>query len=85
MACTAGAEQSCTECRMCRNKTAGNETNAERIRKMNDEELAESRIDPIHHYCRSENQMWIGDFYGIADSKKEALQMELEWLKGHEI
>lgn len=56
-------------------------TNAERIRNMTNEELAESRIDRIDIYCRSDTQMWVGDFAGIAESKEEALQLEKEWLE----
>ncbi len=47
MACTLGIEQPCSECRMCGN-TQGNtegkppkKTNADRIRNMTNEELAE--------------------------------------------
>lgn len=76
-----GVEQSCEECRMCGSKK---QTNADRIRNMTNKELAESRIDSIGMYSnsRTENrEMWTGDFSGIADSKKEALRLELKWLE----
>lgn len=56
-------------------------TNTERIRNMTNEELAESRIDRIDIYCKSDTQMWVGDFAGIAESKEEALRLEKEWLE----
>lgn len=46
------------------------QTNADRIRNMTNKELAESRIDRIDIYCKSDTQMWTGDFFGIAESKK---------------
>lgn len=51
---------------------------------MDNKELAESRIDSIGMYSnrRTKNrEMWTGDFSGIADSKEEALQLELKWLE----
>lgn len=48
---------------------------------MNNAELAESRIDRIDIYCKSDTQMWTGDFSGIAESKEEALRLEAEWLE----
>ena len=81
MSCVFGVEQSCEECRMCRKKK---QTNADRIRSMTNRELAESRIDPIG-VCSNRRvknkEMWTGDFCGIADSKEEALRLELEWLE----
>lgn len=56
-------------------------TNADRIRGMDTEKLAESRIDRIDIYCKSDTQMWTGDFSGIAKSKDEAMKLEKEWLK----
>lgn len=42
MACALGIEQDCSECRMCGNGKGGKKmTNADRIRSMTDEELAE--------------------------------------------
>lgn len=42
MACALGIEQDCNECRMCGNgKGSKKMTNADRIRSMTDEELAE--------------------------------------------
>lgn len=81
MSCIFGVEQSCEECRMCESKK---QTNADRIRSMTNRELAESRIDSIGVYSNrrvKNKEMWTGDFYGIADSKKEALMLELEWLE----
>lgn len=81
MSCIFGVEQSCGECRMCESKK---QTNADRIRSMTNRELAKSRIDPIGVYSNrrvKNKEMWTGDFYGIADSKKEALRLELEWLE----
>ena len=67
---------------MCGNGKGGKKmTNADGIRNMTNEELAESRIDRIDICCRSDTQMWVGDFAGIAESKKEALQLEKEWLE----
>lgn len=56
-------------------------TNFEKIKEMSIEELAKSRIDRIDIYCKSDTQMWIGDFYGIPESKEEALRLEKEWLE----
>lgn len=56
-------------------------TNFERIKRMSVEELAEGRIDRIDIYCKSDTQMWTGDFSGIAESKEEALRLEKEWLE----
>lgn len=56
-------------------------TNFEKIKDMDIEEMAESRIDRIDIYCKSDAQMWTGDFEGIAESKEEALQLEKEWLE----
>ena len=56
-------------------------TNADKIRNMTNEELAESRIDRIDIYCKSDTQMWTGDFSGIAESKGEALKLEKKWLE----
>lgn len=56
-------------------------TNADKIRSMTDEELAESRIDRIDIYLKSDTQMWTGDFSGIAESKGEALKLEKKWLE----
>ena len=56
-------------------------TNADRIRNMTNEELAEIRIDRIDIYCKTDVQMWIGDFLGIAESKEEALRLEKKWLE----
>lgn len=55
--------------------------NFERIKDMSVDEMAESRIDRIDIYCKSDTQMWTGDFNGIAESKEEALQLEKEWLE----
>lgn len=42
MACTLGIEQDCNECRMCGNWKGGKKmTNADRIRNMTNEELAD--------------------------------------------
>lgn len=42
MACALGIEQDCNECRMCGNGKGGKKmTNADRIRNMTNEELAE--------------------------------------------
>ena len=57
------------------------ETYFEKIKSMSIEEMAESRIDRIDIYCKSDTQMWTGDFSGIAENKKEALQLEKEWLE----
>lgn len=81
MSCIFGVEQSCEECRMCESKK---QTDADRIRSMTNRELAESRIDSIGMYSNrrvKNKEMWAGDFCGIADSKKEALRLELEWLE----
>lgn len=81
MSCVFGVEQSCKECRMCKKKK---QTNADRIRNMTNKELAESRIDSIGMYSNSRvknKEMWTGDFKGIAESKKEALRLELDWLE----
>lgn len=56
-------------------------TNADKIRNMTNEELAESRIDRIDIYCKSDTQMWIGDFNGVAKNREEALKLELKWLE----
>lgn len=56
-------------------------TNYEKIKGMSVEELAESRIDRIDIYYKSDTQMWTGDFSGIAESKEEALKLEKEWLE----
>lgn len=82
MACIYGIEQDCNECRMCGNrKDRKKMTNFERIKGMNVEELAEGRIDRIDIYCKSDTQMWTGDFSGIAENKEEALRLEKEWLE----
>ena len=54
--------------------------NADKIRNMTNKELAIMLINRIDEYCLSDDPLWIGDFYGTADSKEEALQLELEWL-----
>ena len=42
MACIYGVEQPCSECRMCGNRAGGEKmTNADRIRNMTNEELAD--------------------------------------------
>lgn len=82
MSCALGIEQSCEECTMCGNKKK--QTNADRIRNMTNRELAGSRIDFIGMYSNSRTkngEMWTGDFHGIADSKSEALRLELKWLE----
>ena len=56
-------------------------TNANKLRSMSNEKLAESRIDRIDIYCKNNTQMWTGDFAGIAESKEEALRLEIEWLE----
>lgn len=56
-------------------------TNADNIRSMSIDELAQSRIDRIDMYLKSDSQMWIGDFKGIAETKKDALELEIEWLE----
>lgn len=56
-------------------------TNFERVKGMNVEKLAEGMIDRIDIYCKSDTQMWTGDFSGIAESKEEALRLEKEWLE----
>lgn len=56
-------------------------TNFHKIKNMSVEEMAESRIDRIDIYCKSDTQMWIGDFNGIAESEEEALKLEKEWLE----
>lgn len=56
-------------------------TNADRIRAMNDEELAGSRIDRIDFYTKSDNPEYIGDFEGIANSIEEANKLEIAWLQ----
>lgn len=58
-------------------------TNAERIRNLSEEELAEELIDRIDFYCSVDPQeeMWTGDFYGVEHSKENAIGAELEWLK----
>jgi len=56
-------------------------TNLNKIRAMSNDDLAESRIDRIDIYCKSDTQMWTGDFSGIAESKEEALRLEKEWLE----
>lgn len=82
MACTLGIEQGCGECRMCGNGKGGKKmTNFEQIKRMGVAELAESRIDRIDIYCKSDTQMWTGDFSGVAESKEEALRLEKEWLE----
>lgn len=81
MSCVFGVEQRCKECRICRKKK---QTNADRIRSMTNRELAESRIDSIGVYSNrrvKNKEMWTGDFCGIADSKEEALRLELDWLE----
>jgi len=55
--------------------------NADKIRNMTDEEMAENRIDRIDVYCLAETEIWVGDFYGIAESKEEAIRLEMEWLR----
>lgn len=82
MSCVFGIEQNCKECKMCGTKKK--QTNADRIRSMTNRELAESRIDSIGMYSNrrvKNKEMWTGDFYGIAESKEEALRLELEWLE----
>lgn len=82
MSCAFGIEQSCEGCRMCGNEEK--QTNADRIRSMTNRELAESRIDSIGVYSNrrvKNKEMWTGDFCGIADSKEEALRLELDWLE----
>lgn len=83
MSCIFGIEQSCNECRMCGEDNNKTMTNADRIRHMSNAELAESMIDYIGCYSnnRTKGEMWIGDFRGIVNSKKEALMMELKWLE----
>lgn len=50
MACALGIEQNCIECRMCVNEKDGKKmTNADRIRSMTDEELAEFLIKQFCH------------------------------------
>lgn len=63
------------------NHNKGKQTNADRIRGMSDEELAESRIDKIDIYGCHDSEMWIGDFAGYVESKEEAVKLELEWLQ----
>lgn len=83
MSCIFGIEQSCNECRMCQENNSKTMSNADRIRHMSNAELAENRIDFIGCYSnnRTEGEMWIGDFHGIVNSKKEALRLELKWLE----
>lgn len=83
MACVLGIEQSCSECRMCGERKDSNKiTNADRIRNMTNEELAEfihnictdfEDGEPILTLCLGENcDIEISDSYG--DIK--------EWLEG---
>lgn len=57
------------------------QTNADRIRAMSDEELAKERIDRIDMYTKSDSKEYIGDFEGVANSEKEAIKKELDWLQ----
>lgn len=58
-------------------------TNAYRIRNLSEEQLAEELIDRIDFYCsvNPQEEMWVGDFYGVEHSKEDAIRAELEWLK----
>lgn len=58
-------------------------TNAERIRNLSEEKLAEELIDRIDFYCsvNPQEEMWVGDFWGIRHTKYNAIKAELEWLK----
>ena len=56
-------------------------TNADRIRAMDDEELAKQLIDGINMYTKSDFKEYIGDFNGIEFSEEESIKKELEWLQ----
>lgn len=56
-------------------------TNADRIRSMSDEELADSRVDRIDFYTKSDIPEYIGDFDGIANGIEEAIALEIKWLQ----
>lgn len=53
--------------------------NGDRIRAMNNWELAKDRIKEVGICLR--NKLWVGDFDGVADSEDEALRREMEWLE----
>jgi hypothetical protein len=58
-------------------------TNADQIRTMSDEELAEDRVHYRYGgYCTAdEGEYYEGDFKGLATSYEEALLRERDWLK----
>lgn len=58
-------------------------TNADMIRAMSDQELAEDRVEHMNKY-RSPYKGYVGDFEGVRDTRDQAVAAELEWLK-HEI
>lgn len=84
MACALGIEQDCNECRMCGNGKGGKKmTNADRIREMTNEELAEQFVcsymsivdgeaypiyEAVHEGCQYE-------------TREDAEKAELEWLE----
>lgn len=55
-------------------------TNADMIRQMSDEDLAEDRVECMNRY-RSPYKGWVGDFEGVRDTKENAVEAELEWMK----
>lgn len=55
-------------------------TNADHIRAMSDEALAE---DGVHGYIPAgcATPAWYGHFNGFAEAKEEAIQREMDWLR----
>lgn len=74
-------EAPCIKCTQNASDNYKRMTNADRLRSMSDEELAESRIDRIDIYTKSDIPEYIGDFGGIANGIEEAIELELKWLQ----
>lgn len=58
-------------------------TNADKIRNMTDEELAELLL--VDAYEHGAEYGYVGHFLGHTHNKEEAIKRELEWLKSKAI
>lgn len=59
-----------------------NMTNADKIRNMTDEELAELLL--VNAYEHGAEYDYVGHFLGYTNNKEDAIRKELEWLKSEE-
>ena len=83
MSCAFGIEQNCDECRMCI-KEGKKQTNADRIRSMSDEELAEW-LTNMCEFMNPEDEEPYKSIYNIDTEKEEIVHDSygsiMDWLQ----